>query len=324
MCFKLVGRPIIVARNDNGEIRVFSAVCRHRGATVAEEGLGHRRAFACPYHGWTYSLDGELVSTPGRPAPMEGVAGFDKRNIALDPVRAQSWGGFVFVTYNSSPPPLVDWLGDLPTFLKNYELESMRFTHRDIYEGDFNWKLWLENGFEAYHAPTVHRSQMDPSRFQLWEIEKPDGPWEAMYSRESWVAYDSLPAIRSLTDDQRQTAYHLWVQPNLHLILTPSYMKFRQYFPEGPERMRVFENWTFPKDTIALPEFEAMVGSDYYGKYAVVIDEDRRTFSRVHTGLKSGVARPGRYSLQEHIVHRIANYILDRVVGPASGSATVP
>jgi choline monooxygenase len=324
LCFNLVGRPLIVARNDDGEIRAFSAVCRHRGATVVEEGLGHRRAFACPYHGWTYSLSGELVSTPGKPAPMEGVEGFEKTNIALDPVRVGRWGGFVFVTYNTSAPPVTEWLGDLPTFLKNYALETMQFTHRDIYQGDFNWKLWLENGFEPYHSPTVHGSQMDSSQFQLWEFEMPKGPWEAMYSRESWVTYDALPPIESLTDDQRKTAYHLWVQPNLHLILTPAYMKFRQYFPEGPERMRVIESWTFPKDTIALSDFQSTVGPDYYRKYAQVIDEDLRTFPRVHMGLKAGIARPGRYSLQERLVHRIANYLLDRVVGPAGDGTSTP
>ena len=108
------------------------------------------------------------------------------------------WAGFIFVTFNPKPKPLLTWLGTLPAFLANYDLENMQWTHHDIYEVDCNWKVWLENAFENYHVPTIHRKHIDPANPQNWTFERPTAPWEAMYSKRSIVAYSGLPPIPGL------------------------------------------------------------------------------------------------------------------------------
>jgi choline monooxygenase len=312
----LVEQPIIVVRDNAGEVRVHSAVCRHRGAIVSD-GEGHCRAFVCPYHSWTYGLDGALLATPGNPPPMDGTEGFRKNDYGLTPIRSEQWAGFIFVTFDAAAPPLSEWLGDLSDFLANYRLEQMRWTHCDMYEVDCNWKVWLENAFENYHAPTIHRKHIDPKKPQNWTFEQGQtGPWEAMYSRRSIVAYSGLPPVPGLTDKENEGLFHIWVRPSVQIILTSSYMKFRQYFPEGTHKLRIYENWTFPQSTVERADFGDIVGPAYYEKYSEIIREDLTINPNVQRGMRSGAFRPGRYSPEEFIVHRIANYVLDRVIGP--------
>ena len=317
---ELVGQPLIVVRDEQNQVRVHSALCRHRGAIIAE-GAGRCRAFVCPYHSWTYSLGGRLVATPGSPPPMAGVEGFTAADHGLTPIRTETWGGFIFVTFNEAAEPLIHWLGDLPGFLAGYDLENMQWTHRDEYVVECNWKVWLENAFENYHAATIHRKHIDPSKPQNWTFEKTRGPWEAMFSKRSIVAYSGLPEIPGLDPAKAAGLFHVWIQPSVQIILTSSYMKFRQYLPEGPEKLRLYENWAFPRSTVARADFDQIVGPTYYEKYSQIVQEDLGINPNVQRGMRSGAYRPGRYSLEEYIVHRIANRVLDRVVGPDDGAA---
>ena len=315
----VLGNPLIVARDKDGKVNVMSAVCRHRGAVITE-GEGRCKQFMCPYHNWTYALNGELIATPGLPPPMAGSKDFDLADHRLTAITTDFWAGFIFITFNPKPKPLMQSFGGLPEFLKNYQLDQMQFTHRDIYEVDCNWKIWLENAFENYHVPTIHRKHVDPSKPQNWQFEKTDGAWEAMYSERSIVAYSGLPALENLSQREAGGLFHIWLKPSVQIIITSSSMKYRQYLPEGPEKLRLIENWTFPKTTVERTDFAATVGDAYYHKYSEIIREDLRINPIVQKGMRSGAYQPGRYSVEEFIVHRIANYVLDRVIGPHQSS----
>lgn len=315
--FNVIKQPLIVVRDENGDVRVHLGLCRHRGAIVAE-GKGKCRSFICPYHSWTYSLSGKLVGIPGSPHPLIGVDDFDNADYGLLPVRSETWGGFIFVTFNEEAQPLTEWLDDLPAFLEEYNLDQMQWTHADVYDVECNWKVWLENAFENYHVATVHRDHYDPANPQNWQFERPNGPWEAMFSKRSVVAYSGLPQIPGVSDDRAAGLYHIWVKPSLQIIITASYMKYRQYLPQGPNHVRLIENWTFPKSTVDSPEFDNIVGPEYYHKYSQIIREDLVITPNVQQAMHAGSFRPGRYSLEEYVVHRIGNFVVDRVVGPDS------
>ena len=312
---EVTGRPLLVVRDESGQVRVQSALCRHRGAIISE-GSGKCRAFVCPYHSWTYNLSGQLIATPGNPPPMAGSEGFCKEDHGLHQVRSETWGGFIFATFNAQALPLQQWLGDLPEFLKDYDLENMVWTHRDTYEVPCNWKIWLENAFENYHVATVHRSHYDPKNPQNWKFERTHGPWEAMSSKRSIVAYSGLPPIPGLDPSKESTLFHIWIQPSVQIILTSSYMKFRQYLPQGPDQLLLYENWTFPRATVERADFGSIVGPDYYEKYSQIVREDLGINPIMQRAMRSGAYEPGRYSLEECILHRIANRVLDRVIGP--------
>ncbi len=308
--------PLIIVRDQSNKVNVFSATCRHRGTIIAK-GKGNCRAFVCPYHRWTYALDGGLTRTPGNPPPMEGAENFNMSDHGLIRIRTEYWRGFVFITFNPDPPPLLQSLGGLTVFAQNYNLEDMRCTHSETHEVECNWKVYLENSFENYHVPTVHRKHIDPDKPQNWVFEETDGRFEAMYSQRSVSLFAGLPTIPGLTEKQASGLFHVWSKPALQIVLTPSYIRSRHYLPEGPGKLRFIQKWAFPKATIDRPEFAEVVGPGFYDKQRVILGEDLAITPVVQQGMRASLYKPGRYSLEEFIVHKIANYTLDRVIGPA-------
>ena len=149
---RLMGEPIVIVRGDQGNINALSTICRHRAMEVVE-GEGNRRSFQCPYHAWTYSLQGNLIGAP----EMEKTRNFDKSKCALPALRTETWEGFIFVNFDSRAKPLSPSLAPLSRRLKNYQLSDMRGTKPLVYEGNWNWKLWIENFMEAYHVLGLHK-----------------------------------------------------------------------------------------------------------------------------------------------------------------------
>lgn len=311
--------PVVVVRGRDGIVRAFSNVCRHRGCMVVS-GAGNGKALVCPYHNWTYGLTGELISTPGRPNPMDDIEGFNREDYGLVELRVDSWGGFVFVNFWKDGPALRSWLGDLPDFLANYKFEEMHFEHELSYDVACNWKVYLENSMESYHSPILHRKHYaDPSNPAPWTFEETKGPYEAMYSTGSVITFGNLPVIEGLSDKQRDGMFHIWVHPNLQIVATPTYMAYRHYLPRGPEKFQIVFNWCFPPAARDSSKFDE-VANWYYAKSEAILQEDMEICPTVQEGLRSDLYTPGRFSPQEFIVHRIGRYVLERVLGDAASA----
>src|SRR5215210_548784 len=147
------GVPIVVVRDRDGLLHAFVNVCRHRGSLVCE-GEGRRETLQCPYHAWTYELDGSLRAAPR----SERETGFEKGELGLVPVSVEAWGPFVFVNPDADAPPLAEILGELPELLAGagLALDSLRFLHRSRSEYEANWKICCENFLECYHCQVAH------------------------------------------------------------------------------------------------------------------------------------------------------------------------
>ena len=318
----VVGEPLILVRNENGEFKAHVNSCRHRGATVAQ-GHGNLRMFRCPYHSWMYTLDGKLTSTPGRDKPMTDVEHFCKDDYGLISVRVDSWGGFLFVNFDAGAQPLSTWLGDLPEFLNNYKLDEMICTRSITMEVKANWKLPIDNFLEGYHIHTVHTKHMKVDYPQKWTRLQSDGPYIGHYLENSVARIAKLPLLDSLTDHERDGVMHMWLVPNVKLSVASSYMKFFLIFPVGPTKHRLVASYCFPRATTEMTDFEEIVGPNYYGRGTIgkrdgdwvdeIILEDNEVLERVQVGLASRFAISGRFAASEGLVHTMANYVLDRV-----------
>ncbi|WP_433492518.1 aromatic ring-hydroxylating oxygenase subunit alpha [Nocardia grenadensis] len=157
-----VGRqPVIVTRNRKGALNTLLNRCRHRGASICEQKNGVANGFTCPYHAWSYSLDGQLRGIP-YPDGYEGVV--EKGDLSLKKLRTESYGGMVFATFNQDIEPLADFLGDAKLWIDRFMKQGGGYpikvlgTHRFTFHG--NWKIQLENTTDGYHFPIVHRSWM--------------------------------------------------------------------------------------------------------------------------------------------------------------------
>lgn len=157
-----VGRtPVIVTRDRKGNIRTLVNRCRHRGASLCEQRTGQANGFTCPYHAWSYGLDGQLRGIP-YPEGYEGVV--DKSQMGLQQLRTESYGGLIFATLNDEIEPLEEFLGDVKIWADRFGKQGGGYplkvigTHRFKFHG--NWKIQLENTTDGYHFPIVHRSWM--------------------------------------------------------------------------------------------------------------------------------------------------------------------
>ena len=155
-----IGIPLIILRDQDNKVRAFANTCRHRGSELLE-GQGNCKLIVCPYHSWSYDLTGKLRGTP----EMDKTIDFNREDNGLIPIKLDTWGGFIFITFDDNAPPLKKFLGDLPEKLAPYKLEDMALVRRKVFDMDCNWKLFVENAKESYHIATVHQGDDQQIRF---------------------------------------------------------------------------------------------------------------------------------------------------------------
>ena len=318
--FTLVDEPIIVVRDKVGELRAFSAVCRHRGALLTTE-KGNCKFFKCPYHAWTYALSGELLSAP----EMEKVSGFDRSQHRLTELRAEIWEGIVFVNFDPQARPLASSLEDLSSLLENYKMGELVCTERRIYTFPANWKVTVENAVEAYHVLGTHETSAgtDVGDPRCWEfVEDTPGAYDVLINHLSEPVTYNVPGsvgkvawvIESLTEKEQLEVIHVLLYPNLWLVCLPDHVLWFVMHPDGPDRTQVICNWLFPKHAVERPDFAELASHNYAGLERFN-EQDSAMVGLAYRGTQSRLFRPGRYSLQEPIPHRFVSYILDRVHG---------
>ena len=145
--------PVVLVRDEDGTLRAFLNVCRHRGSIVCE-GSGKRATLQCPYHAWTYGLDGRLIAAPR----SEREGGIESEELGLVPLRLDTWGPLVFVNPDDEAPPLSEFLEDVPARIAaaGIDVDALRFLKGAESELEANWKVCAENFLECYHCPTAH------------------------------------------------------------------------------------------------------------------------------------------------------------------------
>lgn len=315
---ELLGEPLIIVRAEDSGVRVFSAVCRHRGCLVKTSD-GNDKYLSCPYHGWTYTLTGDLVSVPG----MREARNFRKEDYSLVQVRSEVWGGFVFVNFERDCAPLLDGLGELAERLSSYRFEDMVVTRKLVTPLEANWKLWLENSREGYHAPVVHaksyRKFYQKGGSQEWRYSGRSGVWEMMSGPNNDGLYlplkPTLPMIEGLSAEDLETTHFAIYYPHVLFNIPPSHLAFHQLFPQGPNTTTVVTWFCFPKHTTSLPHFGREV-SAYYEMVETFLPEDKAIAELTQRGLRSKLARAGRFSIHEQPSHSFSNWLLDRVLQP--------
>jgi len=262
------GLPAVVVRNADGELRAFLNVCRHRGSEIVA-GEGRRETLQCPYHAWTYGLDGELRAAPR----ADRESGFDPRGLSLVPLRLESWGPFLFVNASAAAPPLADALGGLTLTV---DPESLVFRERIHYELAANWKIAVENYLECYHCPVAHPAfsrlvDVDPDVFAL-EGEEP------LWSQRS----------RAREGDGRCEFHLVWPGLKLNVYPGPANLSIGPVWPEAPERTVGFLDYFFGLDVDDETARELVAFDDQVGR------EDTALVESVQRGVRAGVIERGR------------------------------
>ncbi len=304
--------PVLIVRDRQGTLRAFANSCRHRGARLLK-GSGNCRGIVCPYHGWTYGLDGALLAARG----MERTEGFETGKYGLKRIRLETWGGFMFINFDPTAEPLLEYLGELPRKFASYRFDDMICTRRTEYEVACNWKLIIENAHEDYHTQTVHRSSLGN---QMTEPEEnPIGNWDALFlPLETSVAVlpgesAPFPHIANLEGKLGHGTYFTLLYPATQFACVQDCMWWLRVTPLGPTACRINFGFCFPKSTAVRPNFASEV-EPYYRRWDIGIDEDNDTGNLQQAGLRSPLYEPGPLSWKEPKVQSIALWILDRVL----------
>jgi choline monooxygenase len=314
---ELAGEAVLLLRGEDQELRAFSPFCRHRGTRLMPEtGSGNCRVIVCPYHAWTYNLNGTLRGAPG----MEGVKHFERGDFSLRPIRLETWEGFIFVNFDDSAPHLLPWLGDLPGKLAKYRLSELVVTRRKSYTIPCNWKFYVDNTVEPYHVPAVHGGTIqNVGPRNAWRFEANDGSYIILYglfpgSLSLLHGDTGFPPIQGMSLDREERHDLPFLLPNTHLLCTTDTVWWVTIVPLTPETCRVDVVSTFQKSVIGRPDFETLAGK-YYKRLDVTNVEDNGIVDLQQRGTHLRKYIPGRYSLWERNPHLFANYVLDRVVG---------
>ncbi|HEX9731508.1 MAG TPA: aromatic ring-hydroxylating dioxygenase subunit alpha [Thermoanaerobaculia bacterium] len=293
---------VLVVRGEDGKVRAFHNVCRHRGSRLVldEEGRGLHR-FQCPYHAWTYGLDGTLRNAP----LMEKNACFRKDDFPLVSVRAESRTGLLFVNLDDGAPPLSRQLAGLPD-LSRFRLGELRRVERLAYDVEADWKLVGENYGECYHCPLAHPhlNRVSDYRNVGWSFHGEffnGGPMElnAGFNTLTMTGKTDRPPLTDREEDHRRVHYYHFF-PGTFLSVLPDYALVHTLWPVAAGKTRVLTDWLFPDETVARDGFDA---SDAVEFWHLTNQQDWELCARVQLGIRSRGHRPGPYSELEGCVH---------------------
>jgi choline monooxygenase len=291
--------PVVVVRDNDCVLRAFFNVCRHHAATVMTEPEGLASHFRCPYHGWTYSLSGELKGTPD----FSGVCDFDRENNGLIPVHVAEWENWAFVNLSTSASSFDHFLGkDLIAQISQLKLQDLHWLERRHYNFDCNWKVFVDNYLDGgYHVPYLHKgldSVLDYSNYQIENGEHFCLQWSPIVSEG---AEEQTGAVR-----KGERALYYWIYPNFMINWYDGVLDTNLVIPRGIEQTEVIFDFYFPDVT---SEQSRQRNSQSIAVGQRIQDEDVAICKSVQRGLNSRSYTAGRLSVRreagEHLFHRL-------------------
>lgn len=282
-----IGNDSIVVLRDGHTLRGFHNVCLHRAGPVAH-GCGKRQTLQCRYHGWTYTLAGELLRAP----EMEDAENFNREEMRLRAVAIDTWGPLVFANLDGKAPPLAEMLESIPGRVSAFECESMRYVMRKEYELACNWKVYVDNYLEGYHIPVVHPALNKEIDYDNYRVE-PQRYSSIQHAPLKPIAPGS-PRFYDPSRGSAPEAVYGWVFPNIMLNVYLRQMQTNVVVPVSHDKTVVVFEWFSadpPDDPATDPQWSRLVRfSDE------IQDEDVEICERVQRNLRSRVYDRGRYS----------------------------
>jgi choline monooxygenase len=294
----VANEPIVVVRGRDGKLRAFYNVCRHHAMTVMNEPCGHAEHMRCPYHGWTYNLEGELRGM----TEFEGVKNFERADNGLVPVRVEPWENFVFVNLDPNAASLHDFLGSLVKLVKPLGFGQLKFVERRSYIQNCNWKVYVDNFLDGgYHVPHMHKGLNSVLDYTNYTIENVD----RCCVQSSPVSVDAKSEASAAATRKGDRAYYFWQYPNFMLNWYEGYLDTNLVLPLGVDRCQVIFDFYFGDTSEAnMPYVRESMGVS-----ELVQQEDIVICDGVQRGLSSRAYQAGRLSVRreagEHLFHRL-------------------
>ncbi|HEY3027249.1 MAG TPA: aromatic ring-hydroxylating dioxygenase subunit alpha [Pyrinomonadaceae bacterium] len=302
---EIANEPVVIVRGGDNALRGFFNVCRHHAAAVMTEPEGRANQLRCPYHGWTYSLEGELKGTPD----FSGVCDFERSSNGLVPVETAVWEKWILVKIENgidraqdAQPSLADFLGaDLVSQIRPLDLDNLHWMERRHYTFDCNWKVFVDNYLDGgYHVPHLHKGLDSVLDYSNYTIENGERFCLQSSPIVSEGAEPETGAVRKGT-----RALYYWIYPNFMINWYDGAMDTNLVIPRGIDKTEVIFDFYFPD--ISAAARERNLASVEVGQR--IQDEDEAICRSVQRGLSSRAYKAGRLSVRreagEHLFHRL-------------------
>lgn len=307
---------ILLVRGDDGAVRAFANVCRHRGHELLACGASiKRRGVVCPYHAWSYKLNGELRNAPG----FDRLDSFDPAGFGLTELRLVDWHGWLFVDPSGEDGDFADHVAGSEEIVSPYRPEDLMVVARHSYELATNWKVIVENYQECYHCPSIHPelSRISPPTSGE-NIEMPGnwmGGWMSMIDEAETMSLSGRSggvAIKGLSEQELRSVMYLVGFPNLLVSLHPDYIMTHTMTPLSVDRTHVECAWAFPREAAERPGFDPSYAVDFWD---LTNRQDWAACESVQRGLSSPHAQPGPLALEEDGVYQFVTRIARAYAG---------
>jgi len=313
----VIGRdPVIVLRDRDGVLRAMSNICRHRMMSLLEGEGNLTGRIACPYHAWTYALDGHLVGAAHMPDT------FDKRACRLPQFAVEEWLGWVYVNLDPQAEPLAPRLAPLAGRLANYDIASYRTLFRVSEVWETNWKILFQNFMEPYHLFAVHAKTVEPALPTRLAFVEDGGPGYCLYRQERipGIAYEYDEAMRNpnpaLSEDEANSVPLFGAFPAHVASISAERTFWMSLMPEAVDRVRVF--WGVDVHPDAMPDgaeraarIEALKTS-----FHAINGEDKPVTAAIARNARALAAEPGRLSPKEKTIWEFQRYLARMLTGP--------
>ena len=312
---EIAGESLVLVRDRDGSVRALHNTCRHRGTRLCEMAAGRLgNTIQCPYHAWTYALDGRLIGAPH----MRDADGFDKRDWGLHRAHVEAWQGFLFVSIADDPLPLAEAYAPLGPRVERFGLGALRAAARIEYDVRANWKLIVQNYSECQHCPVIHPALVRLSPYDSGANDLIEGPFLGGYmtiaeeggsmtrsGRSCGVPVADLPA------EDHGRVYYYSLFPSMLLSLHPDYVMYHTLWPVAPDRTRIVCEWLF---------HPASLDGDHDPGDAVAFwDETNRQDWHIcelsQQGVESRKYSPGPYSPRESLLAAWDAYYRGQLAG---------
>ena len=317
LTMRLVGEPIIIARDTDGSLNAYYNMCAHRGVEVAY-GNGNTRAFKCPYHGWTYDLKGRLKGA----AHMAATEGFDPASCRMKPIRLDVWRGNIFICFSPDTVPLMEFLAEFEKDFGFLQMENCRLGNKTVLELNCNWKLVHENLMDFYHVNVLHAKTFG-AKF-TWDNDKvilKERGGLSMWYKAGPPTPNAEPLLGKMPwmeEHDYSFGAEGFMQPNFTLFGRIDCARPFIVWPQGVDKCQIIIYQLFPEKVFERPDIREIL--KVYENYLLkVLDEDRLMIESLQKAMSTRGFEPGRMSVMEKSIHHFLNGHIERVLQPSGG-----
>lgn len=307
---QIANQPVVVLRDTTNTLRAYSNVCLHR-LSVLLEGVGHCEKIVCPYHGWHYNLQGQLLGGP----QMKHSPAFKPCDYTLPELRIEVWQGWIYLTLNQHARPVAEQLATLEEKIRPYAVQHYTETFREEHVWHTNWKILAENFMESYHLPVLHKATVG-GHSHIDDMDCPPG--EPHYNIH-WIKKEASltignahPDNRRLQGEWRQTTALIALYPSHLITLTPGYFWYLCLQPRGTGQVHITFAGGLSPEFVDDPAAQQSIVA-----LKTLLDEvnreDRRGTEAVFRGANAPLARPGHLCHLERPNYDFAQYLVKQL-----------